>query len=156
MNSRCANYVVWITATMDELQNLVDKVWMRANTAGYSQTQKGKGHGSANSYWYDRQFPHLCQWLTTWKCHRIHLPWSHFLYTWNDSEEIRRNQRVALGDIWRDRSVSIMTKKRLLHSLLFSFAIYCSDCTVLKAPDGKRLESFELWCYRRSLRVSWI
>lgn len=35
---------------MDELQNLVDKVWMRANTAGYSQTQKGKGHGSANSY----------------------------------------------------------------------------------------------------------
>ena len=35
------------------------------------------------------------------------------------------------------------------------FSTYGSECWVLKKSDGKRLESFELWCYHRILRISW-
>ena len=52
-------------------------------------------------------------------------------------------------------SITITTKKRLLHTLLFSIASYGSECWVLKNIDKKKIEAFELWCYRRLLRISW-
>ena len=47
------------------------------------------------------------------------------------------------------------TKLRLLNSLVFPVASYGSECWVLKKKDQKRIGSFELWCYRRVLRISW-
>jgi len=54
---------------------------------------------------------------------------------------------VALTNIWRDGSISLKTKKRLLNSMVFSIASYRSECWVLKTSDIKKIESFELWCY---------
>ena len=50
----------------------------------------------------------------------------------------------------------MITKKRMLSSLVFSIASYGSECWALKESDKKRIGSFELWCYRRVLRISWI
>ena len=38
---------------------------------------------------------------------------------------------------------------------MFSVATYGSECWTLKKSDRKRIDSFELWCYRRLLRISW-
>ncbi|KAG1653301.1 Symplekin [Nymphon striatum] len=38
---------------------------------------------------------------------------------------------------------------------LFSIASYGSECWVLKTSDKKKIDAFEVWCYRRLLRISW-
>ena len=84
-----------------------------------------------------------------------------FTNTYDDSPEIKRriaiakNATVALNKIWKDRSITLKTKLRLLNSLVFPIASYGSECWVLKKKDKKRVNSFELWCYRRVLRISW-
>uniref|UniRef100_H2YWZ6 Reverse transcriptase domain-containing protein n=1 Tax=Ciona savignyi TaxID=51511 RepID=H2YWZ6_CIOSA len=84
-----------------------------------------------------------------------------FTDTYDDSVEIKRriaiakNATVALTKIWKDRNIRLTTKKRLLASLVFSIATYGAECWSLKQSDKKRIVSFELWCFRRLLRVSW-
>ena len=62
---------------------------------------------------------------------------------------------ISLFNVWKDRAMSITTKKRLLKSLAFNIANYGSECWVLKTTDKKKINSFELWCYRRLLRIKW-
>ena len=79
----------------------------------------------------------------------------------DDSKEIKRRIAIAksamisLVNVWKDRAISVTTKKRLLKSLVFSIATYGSECWVLKTTDKKKINSFELWCYRRLLRIKW-
>ena len=57
---------------------------------------------------------------------------------YDDTKEIRRRLCIArsaivsLTNIWKDKSITITTKKRLLHTLAFSIASYGSGCSVLK------------------------
>ena len=67
--------------------------------------------------------------------------------SYDDTKEIKRlcidrNAMVSLTKIWKDKSISLRTKKRLLQSLVFSIA----SCWVLKKGDKKKIEAFELWC----------
>ena len=79
----------------------------------------------------------------------------------DDSKEIKRrigiaeNATIALTNIWKDKAISLKTKKRLLQSLVFSIATYGSECWLLKNSNKRKIEAFELWCYRRMLRISW-
>ena len=81
--------------------------------------------------------------------------------TYNDSKEIRKrlssaiNAVIALSHTWKNKSISLKTKKRHLNTLVFPIATYGSECWVVKESDRKRLASFELWSYRRLLGVSW-
>ena len=84
-----------------------------------------------------------------------------FTNNYDDTKEIEhriaiaKSATIALTSIWKDRNISVQTKKRLLQSLVLSIAAYGSECWVLKKSDRKRLESFELWCYHRIFRISW-
>ena len=80
---------------------------------------------------------------------------------YKDSKEIKRriasakNAMISLVNIWRDRAISVTMKKRRLKSLVFSIATYGLECWVLKTTDKKKINSFELWCYRHLLRIKW-
>ena len=58
--------------------------------------------------------------------------------TYDDSPEIKRritiakSATIALNNIWKDRSITLWTKLRLLNSLVFPIASYGSECWVLK------------------------
>ena len=79
----------------------------------------------------------------------------------DDSTEVKRriciakNATVALSKIWKDKNISLDTKKQVPQTHVFPIESYGAECWVLKASDKKRLESFEMWCYRRVLRISW-
>ena len=81
--------------------------------------------------------------------------------TYDDSKErkrriaIAKNAIISLVNVWKDRAISITTKKRLLKSLVFSIATYGSECWVLKTSDKKKINSLKLWRYRRLLRIKW-
>ena len=60
-----------------------------------------------------------------------------------------------LNSILKGRDITLSTKVRLVKAMLFPVVKYgCESWTVKKAECG-RIDAFELWCWRRLLRVSW-
>ena len=60
-----------------------------------------------------------------------------------------------LDSILESRDVTLPTKVRLVKAMVFPVVMYgCESCTV-KKPEHQRIDAFELWCWRRLLRVPW-
>ena len=77
------------------------------------------------------------------------------------SHEIKR--RLLLGrkvmtnldSIFKSRDITLLTKVRLVKAMVFPVVMYgCKSWTVKKA-ERQRIDAFELWCWRRLLRVPW-
>ena len=60
-----------------------------------------------------------------------------------------------LDSILKSRDITLPTKVRVVKSMIFSVVVYgCESWTVMKA-EHQRIDSFELWCWGRLLRVPW-
>ena len=60
-----------------------------------------------------------------------------------------------LDSIFKKQRHYLPTKVRLVKAMVFPVLMYgCASWTV-KEADGQRIDAFELWCWRRPLRVSW-
>ena len=80
----------------------------------------------------------------------------------NCSHEIKRllflGRKVMtnLDSILKSRHVTLPTKVCLVKAMVFPVVIYgCEICTINKVEHW-RIDAFELWCWKRLLRVSWI
>lgn len=60
-----------------------------------------------------------------------------------------------LTKIWQGRNITKATKIKLMHSLVFSIFGYASKTWVIRQADRKRIDAFEMWCWRRMLRIPW-
>ena len=60
-----------------------------------------------------------------------------------------------LNDIWQGRDISLTIKKRLMEMLVWSIVSYASETWTYNKNVLKRISSFETWCYRRILMISW-
>ena len=55
----------------------------------------------------------------------------------------------------KSRDVTLLTKVHLVKAMVFPVVMYgCESCTIKKA-ECQRIDAFELWCWRRLLRVPW-
>ena len=60
-----------------------------------------------------------------------------------------------LDSILKSRDITLPTKVHLVKAMVFPVVVYgCESCTVKKA-ERSRIGAFELWCWRRPLRVPW-
>ena len=60
-----------------------------------------------------------------------------------------------IDSILKSRDISLPTKVHLVNAMVFSVVMYrCENWTVKKA-EHQRIDAFELWCWRRLLRVPW-
>ena len=60
-----------------------------------------------------------------------------------------------LDSIFKSRDITLLTKVRLVKALVFPVVMYgCESWTVRKA-ECRRIDAFELWCWRRLLKVPW-
>ena len=60
-----------------------------------------------------------------------------------------------LDSIFQSRDIILSTKVRLVKAMVFPVVMYvCENWTVKKA-EHRRIDAFELWCWRRLLRVPW-
>ena len=60
-----------------------------------------------------------------------------------------------LDSILKSRDITLPTKGRLVKAMVFPVVMYgCESWTVRKA-ECQRIDAFELWCWRRLLRVPW-
>ena len=66
-----------------------------------------------------------------------------------------RKVMTNLDSILKSRDLTLPTKVRLVKAMFFPVVMYgCESCTVKKA-EHRRIDAFELWCWRRILRVPW-
>ena len=60
-----------------------------------------------------------------------------------------------MENIWKSKEISMDLKLRFLRASVSSIATYGSESWAMTKNDRKRVDAFEMWCYRRLLRVSW-
>ena len=60
-----------------------------------------------------------------------------------------------LDSLLKSRDITLLTKVRLVKAMVFPVVMYgCEDWTIKKA-ELRRIDAFELWCWKRLLRVPW-
>ena len=77
------------------------------------------------------------------------------------SHEIKR--RLLLGrtvmtnldSIFKSRDITLSTKVRLVKAMVFPVVMYGFESWTIKKAERRRIDAFELWCWRRLLRVPW-
>ena len=77
------------------------------------------------------------------------------------SHEIKR--RLLLGrkvmtnldSIFKSRDITLPTKVHLVKAMVFPVAMYGCESWTVKKAEHQRIDAFELWCWRRLLRVPW-
>ena len=66
-----------------------------------------------------------------------------------------RNVMTSLDSILKSRDITLPTKVRLVKAMVFPVVMYgCRSWTIKKA-EHRRTDAFELWCWRRLLRIPW-
>ena len=79
----------------------------------------------------------------------------------NCSHEIKR--RLLLGrksmtnldSILKSRDITLLTKVRLAKAMFFPVVMYGCESWTVKKAERQKIDAFQLWCWRRLLRVSW-
>ena len=77
------------------------------------------------------------------------------------SHEIKR--RLLLGrkvmtnldSIFKSRDITLLTKARLVKARVFPVVMYGCESWTVKKAERQRIDAFELWCWKRLLRVPW-
>ena len=60
-----------------------------------------------------------------------------------------------LDSILKSRDITLPTNVRLVKAMVFPVVIYGCESWTIKKAEGRRIDAFELWCWRRLLRVPW-
>ena len=60
-----------------------------------------------------------------------------------------------LDSIFKSRDVTLLTKVRLVKAMVFPVVMYGYESWTVKKAECRRTDAFELWCWRRLLRVPW-
>ena len=60
-----------------------------------------------------------------------------------------------LDSIFKSRDIALPTKVRLVKAMVFPVVMYGCESLTLKKAEHQRIDAFELWCWKRLLRVPW-
>ena len=66
-----------------------------------------------------------------------------------------RKVKTNLDSILKSRDITLWTKVRLVKAMVFPVVMYRCESWTLKRAECRRIDAFELWCWRRLLRVPW-
>ena len=66
-----------------------------------------------------------------------------------------RKVMTKLDSIIKSRDIILPTKFRLVKAIVFPVVMYGCECWTVKKAERQRIDAFELWCWRRLLRVPW-
>ena len=62
---------------------------------------------------------------------------------------------MNLDSILKSRDITLPTNVNLVKAMIFSVVMYRCESWTIKKVEGQRIDAFELWCWRRLLRVLW-
>ena len=68
---------------------------------------------------------------------------------------LERKAMTNLDSILKSRDITLPTKVRLVKAMVFPVVIYGCESWTIKKAEHHRTDAFEVWCWRRLLRVPW-
>ena len=60
-----------------------------------------------------------------------------------------------IGSILKSRDITLPIKVRLVKAMVFPIVVYGYESRTIKKTERQRIDAFELWCWRRLLKVPW-
>ena len=66
-----------------------------------------------------------------------------------------RKVLITLDSILKSRDINLLTKVRLVIAMVFLVVMYGCESWIVKKAEYQRIDAFELWYWRRLLRVPW-
>ena len=66
-----------------------------------------------------------------------------------------RKVMTNLDSMFKSRDITLPTKVRLVKAMVFPVVVYGCESWTAKKTEHRRIDAFELWCWRRLLRVTW-
>ena len=66
-----------------------------------------------------------------------------------------RRVMTNLDSILKSRDITLLTKVHLVKAMVFPVVMYGSESWTIKKAEHQRTDAFELWCWRRLLKVAW-
>ena len=68
---------------------------------------------------------------------------------------LRRKVMTNLDSIFKSRDITLPTKVHLVKAMVFPVVMYGCESWTMKKAERRRIDAFELWCWRSLLRVPW-
>ena len=68
---------------------------------------------------------------------------------------VGRKVMTNLDSIFKSRDITLQTKVHLIKAMVFPVVMYGCESWTVKKAERRRINAFELWCWRRLLRVPW-
>ena len=68
---------------------------------------------------------------------------------------LERKVMTNLGSILKSRDITLSTKFHLVKAMVFPVVMYGCERWAVKKAEHQRIDAFELWCWKRCLRVPW-
>ena len=68
---------------------------------------------------------------------------------------LRKKPMTHLDSILKSRDITLSTRVHLVKATIFPVVVYGCESWTVKKAERRRIDAFELWCWRRLLRVSW-
>ena len=68
---------------------------------------------------------------------------------------LRRKAMTNLHSILKSRDTTLLTKVHIVKAMVFPVVMYGCDSWTIKKAECRKIDAFELWCWRRLLRVPW-
>ena len=96
-----------------------------------------------------------------WKQWQILFSWaSKSLQTVTADRKLRhlllvRIAMTNLDSVLKSRHITLPTQVRTVKAMVFPIVMYVCDSWTIKKAEGRRINAFKLWCWRRLLRVPW-
>ena len=72
-----------------------------------------------------------------------------------DAYSLEGKLMTNLDSIVKSRDITLPTKVHLVKAMVFPLVIYGCESWTVKKAECRRIDAFELWCWRRLLRVPW-
>ena len=67
-----------------------------------------------------------------------------------------RKAMTNLDSVLKSRDITLLTKVCIVKAMVFPLVMYRCEHWTKKKAEHRRIDAFELWCWRRLLRVPWI
>ena len=126
-----------------------EKVGLRLNI------QKTKDHGIRSHHFMGNR------WGNSGNSDRLYFLGSKITAVGDCSHEIKRHLLLGrkvmtnLDSILKSRDITLPTKVHLVKAMVFPIFTYGCENSTIKKAEHRRIDAFELWCWRRLLRVPW-
>ena len=155
-NLRYADDTTLMAESREELKSLLMKVKEESEKVGLKlniQKTKTMASGSITSWQTDGETVETVADFIFWD--------SKITADDNGSHNIKR--RLLLGrkvmtnldSILKSRDITLSTKICIVKAMVFPVVMYGSESWTIKKAERRRIDAFELWCWRRLLRVPW-